>query len=124
MVHIPCVTNVSVRRAERADLAHSGRGGADRAGYGVAPVDDQERRVVGADLPGLALVVFDLATGAPVARDRGRLLPVEADLGSEGQDVRGVQTLWPCPKWARSTAVRRNKAAYDKTPTAATGTAP
>ena len=68
---------------------------------------------MGADLLGLALVVFDLATGAPVARDRGRLLPVEADLGSEGQDVRGVQTLRPCPKWARDTAVRRNKAAYD-----------
>jgi hypothetical protein len=39
---------------------------------------------------GLALVVFDLASVAPVAQDRGRLLPVEADLGGEGQDVRGV----------------------------------
>jgi hypothetical protein len=53
---------------------------------------------MGADLLGLALVVFDLATVAPVAQDRGRLLPVEADLGGEGQDVRGVQTLGPCPK--------------------------
>jgi hypothetical protein len=64
---------------------------------------------VGADLLGLALVVFGLATVAPVAQERGRLLPVEADLGGEGQDVRGVQALRPCPKWARNTAVRRNK---------------
>jgi hypothetical protein len=35
-------------------------------------------------------------------------------LGGEGQDVRGVQTLRPCLKWARNTAVRRNKAAYDE----------
>jgi len=61
------VTNVSVRRAEgliwptlvgAAQIV-----GADRAGYGVAPIDDQERdqerRAVGADLLGLALVVFD-----------------------------------------------------------------
>ena len=68
---------------------------------------------MGADLLGLAPGRFDLATVAPVAQDRGRLLPVEADLGGEGQDVRGVQTLRPCPKWARNTAVRRNKAAYD-----------
>ena len=93
MVHIPCVTNVSLRRAERADLADSGRAaqiaGADRAGYGVAPVDDQERRAVGADLPGLALVVFDLATVAP-----------------------GCPDLTALSEVARSTAVRPNKAAY------------
>ena|SRR6185312_10498936 len=73
MVHIPCVTNVSLRRAERADLADSGRAaqivGADRAGYGVAPIDDQERRALGADPLGLALVVFDLATVAPGCPD-------------------------------------------------------
>lgn len=39
-----------------------------------------------------------------------------------GADLLGLAR--PCPKWARNTAVRRNKAAYDKPPTAATGTAP
>ncbi len=45
---------------------------------------------MGAGLLGLALVVFGLAMVARAAQDRGRLLPVEADLGGEGQDVRGV----------------------------------
>ncbi len=82
------------------DLGHRGEQviGADRAGDGVAAVEDKERGAVRAEPLGLALVGVHLVAVAMIAEGRGRLLLVEADLGREAEHLGGGPELARLPE--------------------------